>query len=87
MLLLEDIFLQEIERIEILDHLTRHFHVQTDRNVRLSQENDCNIYDNPIMLQNQLLIIEDLLGFIVQEKVDCKPDNDAGDEELNVANE
>jgi len=39
------------------------------------------------MLQNQLLIIEDLLGFIVQEKVDCKPDNDAGDKELDVANE
>ena len=39
------------------------------------------------MLQNQLFVIEYLLGFIIQEKVDCKPDNDAGDEELDVANE
>jgi hypothetical protein len=52
----------------------------------LGQENDRNIDDYPVMLQNQVLVIEDLLGFVIKEKVYCKPDNNAGDEELNVAN-
>ena len=73
-----------MQRVQILGNFSGYLHEQRSGDVTLTQEHNHHINEDPVVLQNHVVIDESFLVLWVNEMVDCKPDQNATYEELDV---
>ena len=72
---------------KVLDNLSINLHVKPCRDVSLTQENNDDVYDYPIVFEDLISMMESWAVIFLQEVVYREANDDASKEELDVEKE
>lgn len=73
--------------VQIFGYFSRNLHIKTDRNVALSQEQNDQVYEDPIILKHLVMSIEPHFDLSLTEVFYGESNDDAYKKELNFAQE